>query len=298
MIRHYLQLNDLPADATERLLKRASALKAMRATQERVSTLAGRHLVCLFEKNSTRTRLSFEAAMLRLGGTVSTISSSDSQISRGESIEDTARVVSRYADVIMLRTSADARLQAFAAASRVPVINGLSEGGHPVQLLADVLTIRERLGSVEGKRVAWLGDGACNMARSFAEAAAYFGFELRVGAPDAYQLPGRDSERVLRTSDPFEAVAGADVVVTDTWTSMGFEQEAEVRLAALGPYQLNAEVLAKAAPHAIVLHCLPAHRGEEITDEVLDGPQSAAWDEAENRLWAQAALLETLLGAD
>src|SRR5690606_28694608 len=154
-----------------------------------------------------------------LGGTVSTISSSDSQISRGESIEDTARVVSRYADVIMLRTSTDARLRAFAGASRVPVINGLSDWVHPVQLLAELLTIRERLGNVAGKRVAWLGDGACNMACSFAEAAALFGFDLRVGAPDAYQLPARYTERVMRTADPLEAVEGADVVVTDTWTS-------------------------------------------------------------------------------
>ena len=299
MIRHFLRINDLSPLATERLMQRAAELKVRRAKHELNHTLAGRHLVCLFEKNSTRTRLSFEAAMLGLGGTVSSISSTDSQISRGETIEDTARVVSRYSDVIMLRTFGDDRLQAFANASRVPVINGLSEGGHPAQVLADVFTIRERLGSIAGKTVTWVGDGACNMALSFAEAADYFGFDFRIGAPKGYQPAPKALEsnaRVTVTDDVEAAVRGADVVVTDTWTSMGFEQEAKARIAALGAYQLNAGLLAKASPEAIVLHCLPAHRGEEITDEVLDGPQSAAWDEAENRLYVQQALLEAVLG--
>jgi len=297
--RHYLRISDLSTLATEKLMLRAAELKALRERGERPRTLAGLHLVCVFEKNSTRTRLSFEGAMYGLGGTVTSITSTESQISRGETIEDTARVVSRYSDVIMFRTYGDDRLQAFANASKVPVINGLSAGGHPVQVLADVFTIRERLGSVAGKTVTWVGDGACNMALSFAEAAEHFGFDFRIAAPKAFQ-PGpaqvEKNPRVTVTDDVEAAVRGSDVVVTDTWTSMGFEQEAKARIAALTPYQLNEALLAKAKAEAIVLHCLPAHRGEEITDAVLDGPQSAAWDEAGNRLFVQQALLEAVLG--
>ncbi|MCI0573365.1 MAG: ornithine carbamoyltransferase [Myxococcaceae bacterium] len=299
MKRDYLRLSDLSLPETQELFARARMLKEGRRAGRHEVTLAGRHLVCVFEKASTRTRLSFEAAMLGLGGTVTSLGAADSQLARGETIEDTARVVSRYADVIMLRTFGDDRLMAFARTSRVPVINGLSEGGHPVQLLADLLTVEERLGTIAGKRVAFVGDGACNMARSWMEAARLFGFTLTVGAPRGYTPPASELEplrqhvRVMEGAE--EAVAGAHVVVTDTWTSMGHEAEADRRRGALGPYQLNGALLSRASGDAIVLHCLPAHRGEEITDAVIDGPRSAVWDEAENRMHVQKALLEKLL---
>jgi ornithine carbamoyltransferase len=297
--RDYLRLSDLSLEETRKLLSRAGELKARRNAGQRDTTLAGRHLVCIFEKSSTRTRLSFEAAMLGLGGTVTSLAAGDSQIARGETIEDTARVVSRYADVIMFRTFGDERLTTFARASRVPVINGLSEGGHPVQVLTDVFTVEERLGSIAGKKVTWVGDGACNMALSFMEAARYFGFQLTIGAPERFQ-PSQAARQaagssVVVTADVQQAVAGADVVVTDTWTSMGHEAEEAQRRHVLGPYQLNEALLARAKQEALVLHCLPAHRGEEVTDAVLDGPRSAVWDEAENRMHVQKALLERLL---
>jgi ornithine carbamoyltransferase len=243
----------------------------------------------VFEKASTRTRLSFEAGMLQLGGQAIVLDTKGSQLGRGEPIEDTARVTSRYVDAIMFRTFGDDRLRAFANAATVPVINGLSDGAHPVQLLADLMTVRERLGGVRGTTVAWLGDGASNMAASWVEAARLFGFALRIAAPPGYRLPGVPSHSVQ------DAVRGADVVSTDVWTSMGQEAESAQRMRDLDGYQLDAAALALAKPGAIVLHCLPAHRGEEITAEVLEGPQSAVWDEAENRMHAQKALLELLL---
>jgi ornithine carbamoyltransferase len=290
---------DLSREETLGLLARARALKAARAEGRPEATLVGRHLVCLFEKNSTRTRLSFEAAMLGLGGTVTSLGAGDSQLSRGESVEDTARVVSRYADVIMFRTFGDERLEAFARHSRVPVINGLSEGGHPVQLLADLMTVQERLGELKGKRVAFLGDGACNMARSWLEAARHLDFHVALGAPERFRPPADFLEgyrgHASVTGSAAQAVAGAEVVVTDTWTSMGHEAEGLERRRLLSPYQVDEALMARAAEGAVFLHCLPAHRGEEVTDAVLDGPQSAVWDEAENRMHAQKALLEKLL---
>ncbi|MFY0567896.1 ornithine carbamoyltransferase [Archangium lansingense] len=299
MKRDFLTLADRTEAEYRALFDRAHALKASRKRKEVVTTLAGRHLVLVFEKSSTRTHLSFEAAMYQLGGTVSTITSSSSQIARGETIEDTARVISGYADCIMFRTFGDDRLEAFAKASQVPVINGLSEGGHPVQILADLFTVEERLGSVKGKTIAFVGDCASNMGRSFVEATRFFGFNLRLGCPEGYrpsaELLAQAGARVHVTADATEAVRGADVVVTDVWTSMGQEAESAKRMKDLHDYQLNETLLAKANPKAIVLHCLPAHRGEEITDGVVDGAQSAVWDEAENRMHVQKALLEQLI---
>ncbi|HEY8210661.1 MAG TPA: ornithine carbamoyltransferase [Myxococcaceae bacterium] len=296
MTVHFLTLGDLPLAAHQKVFDRAVSLKARRKRGERDTTLAGRTLVLIFEKASTRTRLSFEAAIGQLGGQAITLSTTDSQLARGESWADTARVISGYADAVMIRTFADARLQEFAKASRVPVINGLTDGGHPVQLLADLFTIRERLGSIEGRAVAWVGDGASNMARSWIEAARIFGFDLRICAPAGYRpQPAELHERAKLVETPAQAVEGADVVTTDVWTSMGQEKESAQRRQAFAEYCVDSALLSKAKRTTIVLHCLPAHRGEEISSDVLDGPQSAAWDEAENRMHVQKALLEKLI---
>jgi ornithine carbamoyltransferase len=293
--RDFLQLSDLSPDEHRVLFRRAHELKAARRVGQAVRTLDGRSLLLLFEKASTRTRISFEAAIGQLGGNAITLPTADSQIARGETLEDTARVASRYVDAIMFRTHGDDRLRAFAGASTVPVINGLSDGGHPVQVLADLFTVEEKLGKVAGKTVAFVGDCASNMALSFCEAAPLFGFQLRLAAPKGYRPPASALRGAAVTSDPAEAVSGADVVVTDVFVSMGQEKEGAARMKALGGYQVNEQLLAKAHPEAVVLHCLPAHRGEEITGGVLDGPRSAIFDEAENRLHVQKALLEKLI---
>jgi ornithine carbamoyltransferase len=293
--RDFLQLSDLSPDEHRALFRRAQELKAQRRAGQPVRTLEGRSLLLLFEKASTRTRISFEAAIGQLGGNAVTLPTADSQIARGETLEDTARVASRYVDAIMFRTHGDDRLRAFAKAATVPVINGLSDGGHPVQVLADLFTVEEKLGAVAGKTLAFVGDCASNMALSFSEAAPIFGFQLRLAAPEGYRPPAAALRGARVTSDPGEAVAGADVVVTDVFVSMGQEKEAAARMKALGGYQVNEQLLARAQPKAIVLHCLPAHRGEEITAGVLDGPRSAILDEAENRLHVQKALLEHLI---
>lgn len=299
MKRDYLAMADRTAEEYRALFARTRELKALRKAHKVVKTLEGRHLVLLFEKASTRTRLSFEAAMLQLGGTCTTLAATESQLARGETVEDTARVVSGYADAIMFRTHGDARLHAFARAASVPVLNGLSDGGHPVQVLTDLYTVEERLGSVAGKTVAFIGDCGSNMGRSWVEATRIFGFHLRLGAPEGYRPPAEllaaAGGLVQVTASPEEAVAGVDVLTTDVWTSMGQEEERARRHEDLASYQLNEALLARARPGAIVLHCLPAHRGEEITAGVLDGPQSAVWDEAENRMHVQKALLEQLL---
>ncbi|MFZ5468613.1 MAG: ornithine carbamoyltransferase [Myxococcota bacterium] len=297
--RHFLTLSDLSLAEHRSLFLRAHELK--RRWKERLveSSLGGRTLVLIFEKASTRTRLSFEAAMFQLGGHAITLPYSESQLARGEPLSDTAKVTSRYCDALMVRTFGDDRLGEFARHASVPVINGLTDGGHPVQLLADLFTVEERLGGVQGKVVAWVGDGASNMARSWAEAARLFDFSLRIAAPEGFRLCAADVDaakgHVQLVDTPSEAVKGADVVSTDVWTSMGQEKESARRLAALEGYCVDQALLQMAKPSAIVLHCLPAHRGEEITAEVMDSKQSAIYDEAENRLHVQKALLEKLI---
>ena len=295
MKRDFLRLADFSLDEHRTLFRRAHELKAKRRLGEAVRTLEGRSLLLLFEKASTRTRISFEAAVGQLGGNAITLPTADSQIARGETLEDTAWVASRYVDAIMFRTHGDDRLRAFARAATVPVINGLSDGGHPVQVLADLFTVEEKLGEVEGKTIAFVGDCSSNMALSFCEAAPIFGFHLRLAAPKGYRPPAAALGGAQISSDPEEAVTGADVVITDVFVSMGQEKEAAARMKALAGYQVNEKLLGKAHRHAIVLHCLPAHRGEEITAGVIDGPQSAIFDEAENRLHVQKALLEHLI---
>lgn len=301
MKKDFLKLMDLDVAQHDALFARAVQLKAERKAGKVHSTLAGKTLACVFEKASTRTRLSFEAAMLQLGGQSIVLDSANSQMARGEPITDTARVTSSYVDIIMFRTFGDDRLEAFAKASSVPVINGLSDGGHPVQLLADLMTVRERHpGPLSARKVAWVGDGSSNMARSWEEAAELFGFELRIAAPEGYRIPPKQRRSVKNVrwlASPQEAVSGADVVTTDVWTSMGQEKESFARAAAFKGYCLDLALFESAAKDAIALHCLPAHRGEEITAEVIDHPRSAIFDEAENRMHAQKALLELLLRA-
>jgi ornithine carbamoyltransferase len=297
--RDFLKLADLSQQEHEALFARALELKQRRREHLVDTTLQGRTLALVFEKHSTRTRLSFEAAMFQLGGNVISLNPNDSQLARGESLADTARVTSRYADCIMLRTYGEERLLEVAKHSTVPVINGLTDASHPVQLLADLLTVRERLGSITGKVVALIGDGSNNMTRSWMEAARLFGFTLRIAAPKDYRPPAEElatvRDRVILTADPAEAARGADVVTTDVWTSMGQEAESARRLAAFRGYCVDEQLMSHAKKTAIVLHCLPAHRGEEISASVLEGPASAVWDEAENRMHAQKALLEKLI---
>ncbi len=295
MKRDFLRLADFTLDEHQRLFRRAHELKALRKRGEAVRTLEGRSLLLLFEKHSTRTRLSFEAAIGQLGGSAITLPMQDSQLSRGETLSDTARVSSRYVDAILFRTFGDDRLEELARAATVPVINGLSDGGHPVQILADLFTIEERLGSVAGRTLAFIGDCASNMALSFCEAAPLFGFNLRLAAPEGYRPPPDLLRDALVTASPAEAAQGADVVITDVWISMGQEKETAARRQAFRGFLVDDSLLGHAADHAIVLHCLPAHRGEEISAEVIDGPRSAVLDEAENRMHVQKALLEQLI---
>ena len=310
--RDFLRLSDLSLEEHRALFARARVLRAARDQGQVISTLAGRTLLLLFEKSSTRTRVSFEAAISQLGGHAITLPLQERQLSRGEPLADTGSVVSRYVDAILFRTFGDDRLQILAQSSRVPVINGLSDGGHPVQLLADLQTMVERLGPpqqggvlpdalqvLRGKQVAWIGDAASNMCLSWIEAARLFGFTLRIAAPEGYRPPAAlvqgAAPNNLRLCSAAEAATGADVITTDVWISMGQEKEKAGRLAALAGYCVDEALLARAAPHAIFLHCLPAHRGEEVTAGVIDGPQSAILDEAENRMHAQKALLELLI---
>ncbi len=290
MKRDFLKLSDLSLDELNALFHRTGVLKAARKERRIVSTLEGRTLVLIFEKSSTRTRLSFEAAMSQLGGHAIVLPVADSQLSRGETVADTARVISGYADAIMLRTFEDARLAEFAKHASVPVINGLTDGGHPVQLLADLFTLIERFGKLEGLKVAFVGDGSSNMAYSWIEAADLFRIDLRIAAPEGYRPKGS-----VKAFSPQDAVKGADVVATDVWTSMGQEKEKAARLAAFKGYCVDAALMSLSAQHSVVLHCLPAHRGEEITDDVLEGPRSVVWAEAENRMHVQKALLEKLI---
>jgi ornithine carbamoyltransferase len=302
-MRHFLRDDDLsPAEQSAVL----DAAEAMVAAPHRDKPLAGpRSVAVIFEKPSLRTRVSFEVAIAELGGHAVIVDGTTTHLGRGETIEDAGRVLSGYVDAIVIRTYDDARVQELARASSVPVINALTDGYHPCQLLADLLTVRQVFGSTHGRSLAYVGDAAFNMANSYALAGAAAGMHVRIGAPAGFQptqaLIARARAVASSTggwvsvhTDPYEAVAGADVVATDTWTSMG-QQSTPARLAALTPYQLNDDLLAAAAPDAVVLHCLPAHRGEEVTAEVLDGPRSVVFQQAANRLPAQKALLAWLL---
>lgn len=297
-VRHFLSFMDYSPEELIGLIRRGSELKDLRNRGVFYEPLKSRVLGMVFEKASTRTRLSFEAGMIQLGGQAIFLSPRDTQLGRGEPIGDSARVMSRMLDGVMIRTFAHATLTEFAAHSKVPVINGLSDDLHPCQLLADMQTFHEHRGSIQGKTVAWIGDGN-NMCNSYIEAALKFDFQLRVACPEGYEpkaefvaLAG-DRLRVVR--DPREAVAGAHLVSTDVWASMGQEDEAAARIALFRPYQVNAALLDGAADDVLFMHCLPAHRGEEISEELLDDPRSVAWDQAENRLHAQKALLELLI---
>ena len=300
MKRDFLKLRDFTLSEHLELLRRTAELKRLRRLRKAVLPLVGRALVLIFEKSSTRTRVSFELAMTQLGGDALTLPIADSQMARGEPLADTARVLSRYADAIMFRTFGEERLLEFARHSTVPVINGLTDEGHPVQVLADLFTMAERLGELAGRKVAFVGDGLSNMARSWMEAAGVFGVELRLAAPEKFRPCAQEAEhcgggKVKLCETPEEACRGADVVTTDVWISMGQDTERELRKEAFGGYCVDERLLSLAKPEAFVLHCLPAHRGEEISEEVLEGPRSAVWDEAENRLHVQKALLEKLI---
>ena len=296
--RHFLSLMDCTPDELVSLIRRGMELKDLRNRGVLFEPLKNRVLGMLFEKASTRTRLSFEAGMIQLGGQAIFLSPRDTQLGRGEPIGDAAIVMSRMLDAVMIRTFAHSTLTEFAANSRVAVINGLSDDLHPCQLLADMQTYQEHRGSIKGKTVAWIGDGN-NMCNSYIEAAMQFDFQLRVACPEGYEpnatFLAAAGDRVQIVRDPREAVAGAHLVSTDVWASMGQENEAAERLKLFQPYQVNRALLDAAADDVLFLHCLPAHRGEEISEDLLDDPRSAAWDQAENRLHVQKALLEFLV---
>lgn len=296
--RHFLSLLDFSSAELERLICRAGELKTLRRRGEDHAPLPRKIMGMIFEKASTRTRVSFEAGMAQLGGSAIFLSPRDSQLGRGEPIEDTARVLSRMVDIVIIRTFAHSNLERFAAHSAVPVINALSDDGHPCQLLADIQAYTEHCGPIRGRTVAWIGDGN-NMCNSYIEAAHRFGFKLRIATPPGYEpdagLLQRFAAHVELLHDPLAAATDADLVTTDVWASMGHEEEQKRRRQDFAAYQVNAAVMACAKPEAIFLHCLPAHRGEEVAAEVIDGPQSRVWDQAENRLHAQKALIEFLL---
>jgi ornithine carbamoyltransferase len=298
-MRHFLGMTDLDRGEIRRLFARAAQLKRRRHEGHLEDSLAGKTVVLLMEKASTRTRLSFFAAAFQLGGHAIELSAGTSQLARGEPLSDTARVVSSYADAVVMRTTGDDRLQEFVRWSSVPVINGLTDGGHPVQVLTDLFTVEEAIGAVAGRRIAFVGDGGGNMARSFLEAAPLLDFTLQLGSPPGFRPPAAEAQaagrHLVMTGDPRQAVSGAEVVVTDVWTSMGQEGEAAARLKAFQGFTVDTSLLAAARPGAVVLHCLPAHRGEEISAEVLEGPQSRVFEEAENRMHVQKALLEHVI---
>jgi ornithine carbamoyltransferase len=299
LIRHYLQFKDFRAEEYAYLFERAAIIKKRFKNYERYTPLVDRTLAMIFEKASTRTRVSFEAGMYQMGGSVVHLTTGDSQLGRAEPVEDSARVISRMVDIVMIRTHEQSKLESFAAHSRVPVINGLTNEYHPCQILADVYTYIEHRGSVAGKVVAWVGDGN-NMAHTWLQAAEILGFTVHISTPRGYEvnlevagLRSADCFKVFK--DPLEACRGADLVTTDVWTSMGYESENEVRRSAFANWCVDPDMMAEAKPDALFMHCLPAHRGEEVAAEVIDGPQSVVWDEAENRMHVQKALMEYLL---
>ena len=298
-IRHYLQFSDFTTDDYAYLFERAALIKRKFKAYEKHQPLVDRTLVMIFEKASTRTRVSFEAGMYQLGGSVVHLTTGDTQLGRSEPIEDSARVISRMVDAVMIRTFGQDKIELFAKHSRVPVINGLTNEFHPCQILADIFTYIEHRGSIRGKTVAWVGDGN-NMANTWLQASEILGFTVHVSTPSGYGvdqsvagLRSSDSYKVF--TDPMEACRGADLVTTDVWTSMGYEAENDARRAAFADWRVDAEMMRVAQSDALFMHCLPAHRGEEGDAEVIDGPQSVVWDEAENRMHVQKALLEFLL---
>lgn len=297
-VRHFLSLMDLSSEELHHLMDRAVELKAVRQRGEQFQPLMGKTLGMIFDKSSTRTRVSFEAGMNRLGGSAIFLSPRDTQLGRGEPTEDTARVISRMVDGILIRTFEEKTLATFAKYSRVPVINGLTDLLHPCQLLADMLTYIEHRGNIKGKTVVWVGDGN-NMCHSYINAAIQFGFKLHIACPEGYdpdqKILARGGENAAIIRDPMEAAKDSDLVVTDVWASMGQEEEQKAREKSFADYQVNRQLMQQAKSDALFMHCLPAHRGEEVSAEVMDSEQSVVWDEAENRLHAQNALLEFLL---
>ncbi len=293
-LRHFLDIDKLDPETLRGILDHAARFKS---GDDNGKPLAGKTLVLIFEKPSTRTRVSFEVGMVQLGGHVVVLSENDSQLGRGETVSDTAQVLSRYADALMLRTDAHQKLLDLADFATVPVINGLTDDSHPCQIMADILTYEEHRGDIEGKAVAWVGDGN-NVAASWLHAAVKFNFEFRIATPPELKLnqsrigwAEKEGGNVKVLDDAADAVDGADCVITDTWVSMGDDAERDRRLELLQPFQVNAKLMSRAKRDAVFMHCLPAHRGEEVTDDVLDGPQSVTWDEAENRLHAQKGVL-------
>ncbi len=298
-VRHYLQFRDFSREEYEHLFARTRWIKDRFKRYEPYQPLNDRTLAMVFEKHSTRTRVSFEAGMNQLGGSVITLMTRDTQLGRGEPIEDVARVITRMVDIVMIRTYEHDIIEHFAAHSRVPVINGLTDEYHPCQILGDIFTYIEHRGSISGKTVAWIGDSN-NVCHTWMQAAKIFDFNFHVASPPGYELePERgesyESVHLEVFNDPMEAARDADLVTTDVWTSMGFEDETAERKQDFANFCVDAEMMALARPDALFMHCLPAHRGEEVDAEVIDGPQSVVWDEAENRLHTQKALMEYLL---
>ncbi len=298
-VKHYLQFNDLARDEYDHLFARTRWIKSSFKRYERYWPLEDRTLAMIFEKQSTRTRLSFEAGMHQLGGAAIYLNTRDTQLGRGEPVEDAAQVISRMVDLVMIRTFEQDIIERFAKHSRVPVINGLTNEYHPCQVLADIYTYIEHRGSIQGKTVAWIGDSN-NVCNTWLQAAEVLDFNVHVSTPPGYEVePERaglyGTDNFESFADPMDAARGADLVTTDVWTSMGFEAENEARLRDFADWMVDADMMRQATPDALFMHCLPAHRGEEVAAEVIDGPQSVVWDEAENRLHAQKALMEYLL---
>ena len=308
-LKHYLRFNDLTSDEYGWLFERAAVIKKKFKAYEKYHPMADRTLAMIFEKASTRTRVSFEAGMYQLGGSVVNLTTGDSQLGRAEPIEDSAKVISRMVDMVMIRTYEQEKLERFAAHSRVPVINGLTNEFHPCQILADIFTFLEHKGTnlrgkpdpafLHGKVVAWVGDGN-NMANTWLQAAELLGFTVHLSTPRGYEVDQtvagiRSNESYKVFKNPMDACRGADLVTTDVWTSMGFEAESDARKTAFADWCVDSEMMRAAKPDALFMHCLPAHRGEEVAADVIDGPQSVVWDEAENRMHAQKALMEYLL---
>ena len=298
-LRHYLQFKDFSRAEYEHLFERTRWIKAQFKQYKRYHPLVDRTLAMIFEKQSTRTRLSFEAGMQQLGGSAIFLSTRDTQLGRGEPVEDMAQVVSRMVDLVMIRTFEQEIIDRFAAISRVPVVNGLTNEYHPCQVLADLFTYVEQRGPIDGRTVAWIGDSN-NVCNTWMQAAEIFDFKLHVSTPPGYEVESERTgmygkDRCEHFPDPMQAARGADLVTTDVWTSMGFEAEDAARKRDFGDWQVDADMMKLAAADALFMHCLPAHRGEEVSAEVIDGPQSVVWDEAENRMHTQKALMEFLL---